>query len=46
LCCPLSAQVLTEGARIWEAERLLWHAGITAAEVVIGFMLGFDSWAR
>ncbi|MGI9218341.1 MAG: ABC transporter permease [Hydrogenophaga sp.] len=36
---PLSA-VLAEGARIWEAERLLWHAGITAAEVVIGFVLG------
>jgi NitT/TauT family transport system permease protein len=36
---PLS-QVLSEGARIWEAERLLWHAGITAAEVVIGFVLG------
>lgn len=36
---PLSA-VLAEAGRIWEAERLLWHAGITAAEVVIGFVLG------
>lgn len=36
---PLS-QVVAEGARIWEGERLLWHAGITAAEVVIGFALG------
>ncbi len=37
---PPFSQVLTEGARIWEAERLMWHAGITAAEVVIGFVLG------
>lgn len=36
---PLS-QVVAEGARIWDSERLLWHAGITAAEVVIGFVLG------
>jgi NitT/TauT family transport system permease protein len=32
--------VLAEAGRIWEGERLLWHAGITAAEVVIGFALG------
>jgi NitT/TauT family transport system permease protein len=37
---PPFSQVVTEGARIWEGERLLWHAGITAAEVVIGFVLG------
>ena len=37
---PPFTQVMTEGVRIWEAERLLWHAGITAAEVVIGFILG------
>lgn len=37
---PPFSQVLTEGARIWETERLMWHAGITAAEVVIGFVLG------
>jgi len=36
---PLS-KVLGEGARIWDAERLLWHSGITALEVVIGFILG------
>lgn len=36
---PLS-QVAVEAGRIWEGERLLWHAGITAAEVVIGFVLG------
>lgn len=36
---PLS-QVGAEAGRIWEGERLLWHAGITAAEVVIGFVLG------
>jgi len=37
---PPFSQVVTESARIWEGERLLWHAGITAAEVVIGFVLG------
>ena len=37
---PPFSQVVAEGARIWGAERLLWHAGITAAEVVIGFVLG------
>ncbi len=36
---PLSA-VVTELGRIWGGERLLWHAGITALEVVIGFVLG------
>ncbi len=36
---PLSA-VCAEAVRIWGAEQLLWHAGITAAEVVIGFVLG------
>lgn len=36
---PLS-QVSLEAVRIWDAERLMWHAGITAAEVVIGFILG------
>jgi NitT/TauT family transport system permease protein len=38
---PFSA-VCAEAARIWGAERLLWHAGITGMEVVIGFVLG--SW--
>ena len=37
---PPFSQVVAEGGRIWEAERLLWHAGITAYEVVIGFVLG------
>jgi NitT/TauT family transport system permease protein len=37
---PPFSQVLTEAVRIWETERLMWHAGITAAEVVIGFVLG------
>lgn len=37
---PPFSQVMAEGARIWDAERLLWHAGITAFEVVIGFVLG------
>jgi len=37
---PPFSQVVAEGVRIWGAERLLWHAGITAFEVVIGFVLG------
>ena len=36
---PLS-QVSLEAVRIWDTERLMWHAGITAAEVVIGFIVG------
>ena len=36
---PLS-QVVEEAQRIWGTENLLWHAGITALEVVIGFVLG------
>ena len=36
---PLS-QVLVEAQRIWGGENLLWHAGITAFEVVVGFVLG------
>jgi NitT/TauT family transport system permease protein len=31
---------VNEGIRIWDAERLLWHGGITALEVVVGFILG------
>ena len=37
---PPLTRVMDEAARIWGAERLLWHAGITALEVMIGFMLG------
>lgn len=37
---PPFSQVSLEAVRIWDAERLMWHAGITAAEVVIGFILG------
>jgi NitT/TauT family transport system permease protein len=36
---PLS-RVVEEGVRIWGAERLMWHAGITALEVLVGFVLG------
>ncbi|MBM3409529.1 MAG: ABC transporter permease [Betaproteobacteria bacterium] len=36
---PFSA-VCSEAVRIWGAEKLLWHAGITTAEVMIGFVLG------
>lgn len=37
---PNLTKVLREGARIWSSEKLLWHAGITALEVVVGFVLG------
>jgi len=37
---PRFSAVCTEAARIWGAEALLWHTGVTAAEVVIGFVLG------
>jgi NitT/TauT family transport system permease protein len=37
---PPPTRVAEEAARIWQGERLLWHAGITALEVVIGFVLG------
>jgi NitT/TauT family transport system permease protein len=37
---PHFRKVCAEAVRIWGSERLLWHAGITAAEVVIGFILG------
>ena len=36
---PLS-RVAEEAVRIWQTERLLWHAGITSLEVVVGFVLG------
>ncbi|WP_137922566.1 ABC transporter permease [Hydrogenophaga sp. 2FB] len=37
---PPFSRVWDEAVRIWGTERLLWHAGITAAEVVVGFILG------
>jgi NitT/TauT family transport system permease protein len=37
---PRFTAVCAEAARMWDAEKLLWHAGITSAEVVIGFVLG------
>jgi len=37
---PRFTAVCAEAVRIWDAEKLLWHAGITSAEVVIGFVLG------
>jgi NitT/TauT family transport system permease protein len=37
---PKFSKVCAEAVRIWGAERLLWHAGITALEVVVGFILG------
>lgn len=36
---PLS-RVVEEGVRIWGVEQLMWHAGITAFEVLVGFVLG------
>jgi NitT/TauT family transport system permease protein len=37
---PKFSKVCAEAVRIWGGERLLWHAGITALEVVVGFVLG------
>ncbi len=37
---PPFSDVCREAVRIWGTERLLWHAGITALEVVVGFVLG------
>ena len=37
---PPFTKVIDEGVRIWSSEKLLWHAGITALEVVVGFVLG------
>jgi NitT/TauT family transport system permease protein len=37
---PPLTKVIGEAGRIWQSERLFWHAGITALEVVIGFVLG------
>jgi NitT/TauT family transport system permease protein len=37
---PGFSKVCREAARIWEPERILWHSGITAFEVVVGFVLG------
>lgn len=37
---PNLTKVANEAVRIWNTERLLWHAGITSLEVVVGFILG------
>jgi NitT/TauT family transport system permease protein len=37
---PHFSKVCDEAMRIWGSERLLYHAGITALEVVVGFVLG------
>ena len=37
---PNLTKTVNEGLRIWSNERLLWHSGITALEVVAGFVLG------
>lgn len=37
---PNLTKTAREAARIWGNERLLWHAGITGLEVVVGFVLG------
>jgi NitT/TauT family transport system permease protein len=37
---PHLSRVVEEAGRIWGAEKLMWHAGITALEVVVGFVLG------
>jgi NitT/TauT family transport system permease protein len=37
---PHLGKVIREAGHIWDTERLLFHAGITALEVVVGFVLG------
>ena len=37
---PNASKTWNELFRIYASERLLWHSGITALEVVIGFVLG------
>ena len=37
---PNLTKTIAEASRIWGAERLWWHAGITTLEVVVGFVLG------
>ncbi len=37
---PPASKTWSEFVRMLGAERLLWHSGITAMEVVVGFMLG------
>ena len=37
---PPPTKVWNEFLRIWAGERLLYHAGITSLEVVVGFILG------
>jgi NitT/TauT family transport system permease protein len=37
---PHFSAVCAEAKRVWQVERLVWHTGITAAEVVTGFALG------
>ena len=37
---PPFTHVVAEAGRSWQGEELLWHAGITSLEVVVGFVLG------
>jgi NitT/TauT family transport system permease protein len=37
---PHLSRVAEEAVRIWGTEKLMWHSGITALEVVVGFILG------
>ncbi len=37
---PSFTKTVNEGIRIWGSEKLLWHASVTAFEVVVGFILG------
>jgi NitT/TauT family transport system permease protein len=37
---PSASKTYSEGLRIWQNDKLLHHAGITAFEVVVGFVLG------
>jgi NitT/TauT family transport system permease protein len=37
---PPASAVITEGIRMWQVNHLLLHTGVTAGEVVAGFVLG------
>jgi NitT/TauT family transport system permease protein len=37
---PPFSKVYAESMRLWGPEKMLWHAGITSMEVLVGFVLG------
>ena len=37
---PSASEVATEGVRMWKVSHLLFHTGVTFAEVIVGFAIG------